>query len=67
MSKQKKYVFGLEAYGVALSPEQWSAVHDVFANYNQSATADDEFTIDESDINGLVSEILVALDLAPCD
>lgn len=60
----KKYVFETDAYGVALSQEQWSAVHGVFANYNESDRKDEEFQISESDINGLVSEILVELDLA---
>ncbi|WP_274644246.1 hypothetical protein [Pseudomonas serbica] len=60
----KKYVFETEAYGVALSQEQWSAVHGVFARHNESDCKDDEFKISESDINGLVSEILVELDLA---
>jgi hypothetical protein len=63
----KKYVFETEAYGVALSPEQWSAVHGVFDNYNESDHKDEEFKISESDINGLVSGILVELDLAAGD
>lgn len=60
----KKYAFEMEAYGVALTADQWSAVHDVFENYNESSNPDDEFTMDNSAMNGLVSEILVALNLA---
>jgi hypothetical protein len=60
----KKYVFETDAYGVALSPLQWSAVHAVFANYNESDNKDEEFKTTESSLNGLVSEILVELDLA---
>ncbi|WP_085717724.1 hypothetical protein [Pseudomonas sp. B28(2017)] len=47
---------------MALSQHQWSAVHDVFANYNQGD--DETFVVDEENINGLVSEILIALELA---
>jgi hypothetical protein len=60
----RKYAFVTEAYGVALSQEQWSAVHGVFARHNESDCKEEEFKISESDINGLVSEILVELDLA---
>lgn len=61
---EKKYVFETDAYGVALSPLQWSAVHAVFASYNESDNKDEEFKTTESSLNGLVSEILVELDLA---
>lgn len=61
----KKFMFETGAYGVELSSGQWSAIHDIFENYNEG----DEmtFVMEEGSINGLVSEILVALDLAPCE
>jgi hypothetical protein len=61
------YRFETGPYEVELSADQWSQVHSVFENYNQSSNADDEFTIEESSINGLVSEILIALELAQAD
>lgn len=61
---EKKYHFETEAYGVLLSQAQWTAVHAVFDNYNEADGESEEFTMSESSENGLVSEILVALELA---
>lgn len=65
------HLFQTGAYEVELGQERWAKVHAVFDRYNQSEAMGcecpvepDEFRCEGSDLNGLVSEILVELDLA---
>lgn len=58
------YPFQTGAYEVELGQDKWSAVHSIFENYNSSEIPSEEFTCTEGDVNGLVSEILITLDLA---
>ena len=68
---QSAYQFQTGAYEVELGPERWAKVHAVFDSHNQSESMGcecpvepDEFRCEGSDLNGLVSEILIELDLA---
>jgi hypothetical protein len=67
LDEEPTYIFQTGAYQVELSKEQWDRVHTVFENYNEYGGPDEQFRIPETDINGLVSEILVALELAKAE
>lgn len=66
LDTERAYLFQTGPYEVELGPERWAKVHAVFERHNESAR-DDLFGCQESDLNGLVSEILIELDLARGD
>lgn len=55
---QSAYLFQTGAYEVELGQERWTKVHAVFDRYKLTEE------MGGGDINGLVSEILIELDLA---